>query len=740
MSECREIRRFVMLHLEPFLSFLSSDKYIRLNTYRELKEVLKKEVFNSYKGENEDYIEFILERNFTDFENFANVNRFRDFYEVYKLFAKYSLIRIANSLISDMKINNYELYKFIGLYIEPLQILFSYLIHKGIPFDPKTFKETDFYEMDVLRNKKLGDLHIHAETSYLFRNLIEFLLRNYRKILTEAVKQDLNLLRDLNFIILTYKGLVYTLDRREIGVLYRLLHTDVIYIIPQTPVFERFDYRNFINGCLNDIFHNIQEEITLFFVVSLQKLNKIMNSLTFKGEYKGLKHMRKFFGSKVKKIFQKTRNRLNNNEIFIEPIQDNDYISYVEFRLSPEPEQIKFWISWMRNNNAEKPEIKFLIHYKKFKNINELYGFYYSLPKTNRAFLDLIRETENMFRFLVRNPEKADLIVGFDAASVEYWTPPWIFRDIFKFWKTFFKIYFHKNIGITFHAGEDFIDSATGLRYIYEAIKFLNADRIGHGLSMLIDFDKYHMKYSTMKFDLFHYFLHILWLFHLCFSYPRFFSKFKHHIEEALYDFLEEVSRLADNNFRFIREFIGKYLKNHYFLNKFYESLGFSEDLYRIAKARNDIFSRFLLNTIKENYKDITYAINTFKFMKQFVRFIIASNNKRIFTVAPLLSQDIMNYETQISFIKEISRFVASLANNRNVSLEICPSSNIVLYNIRSFKDHPALFGNNNNVKFSVNTDNPLLLNTNIILEHLLLYEASDGKTWSDSWKSSKFG
>jgi len=452
IKQCREIRRFVILHFEPFLSFLSSDRYIKLHTYRDLKNTLKEEVFNSYKGENEDYIEFILEKNITAFESFLSKERRRDFHEIYTLLAKYSLIHVSSSLISNARINNYELYKFVGLYVEPLQILFSYLIHNGIPFDPQNLRETSFYEMDVIKNKKLADLHIHAETSYLFRNLIEFIIRDFNEVYKNISKEDLNLLKDLNFIILTYKGVTGSLTNEESVSLRKLLWSKVTYIIPRTPIFRRFNYRSFVNACIKNIFNNTEEEISLFSVLSLQKLNRIMSSLTFKGEYKGLKHMRHFFNSKIKKIFQKTRHKLDRSKIFIEPVQDCENLSYVELRLSPERDQIEFWSSWLKSNNVKQPEIKFVLHYKKLKNLRELHEFYYTKPSLHlkkETFLSYLENsTNNIVEFLLKNPEMADLIVGFDAASIEYWTPPWIFRDIFKFWKKFFKFFFSKNIGI----------------------------------------------------------------------------------------------------------------------------------------------------------------------------------------------------------------------------------------------------------------------------------------------------
>jgi len=278
-------------------------------------------------------------------------------------------------------------------------------------------------------------------------------------------------------------------------------------------------------------------------------------------------------------------------------------------------------------------------------------------------------------------------------------------------------------------------------------VKFLDVNRIGHGLSVLIDFERYHMKYSIIKFDTFHYFLHILWLFHLCFNYSSEFLEFKPQVDKAIYSFLERIGGYKDKEYnKEFKNFIKKFLNNPYYLDKFYGSLGFSEYLYKNAITKSGILWRLLLSTIKENYGDITFARKSFWFMKEFIKLITTYRDleKETFTVAPLLPPEIMNYEKQILFIKEISKFLRDLIKKKNIVLEICPSSNIILYNIRSFKDHPifANINNNNDVKFAVNTDNPMLLNTNIILEHLLLYEASNYECIEEinnTWESFKF-
>jgi len=76
------------------------------------------------------------------------------------------------------------------------------------------------------------------------------------------------------------------------------------------------------------------------------------------------------------------------------------------------------------------------------------------------------------------------MIKGFDAAANELHAKPDVFAPIF------YKLRKLGYVDFTFHAGEDFIDIISGIRYIYETIEFLdfkNGNRIGHATAIGID-------------------------------------------------------------------------------------------------------------------------------------------------------------------------------------------------------------------------------------------------------------
>lgn len=118
------------------------------------------------------------------------------------------------------------------------------------------------------------------------------------------------------------------------------------------------------------------------------------------------------------------------------------------------------------------PELKVIAHFikQKDKKPNEFIN-YFSLRK------DLWDKARALALFKQNYPDRAKRIVGIDAASSEFDTPPEVFAPIYRYLRQQGFNHF------TYHAGEDFFHIVTGLRAIYEAVYFTElkaGDRIGH--------------------------------------------------------------------------------------------------------------------------------------------------------------------------------------------------------------------------------------------------------------------
>lgn len=97
--------------------------------------------------------------------------------------------------------------------------------------------------------------------------------------------------------------------------------------------------------------------------------------------------------------------------------------------------------------------------------------------------------------------DKDSRVVGIDAASSEIKCRPEVFGQVFRYLKYYVPTSAYnskdKELGFTFHVGEDFLDIVDGLRAVRESILFLNLenrDRLGHALVLGTDVEKYYRK------------------------------------------------------------------------------------------------------------------------------------------------------------------------------------------------------------------------------------------------------
>ena len=97
--------------------------------------------------------------------------------------------------------------------------------------------------------------------------------------------------------------------------------------------------------------------------------------------------------------------------------------------------------------------------------------------------------------------DKDSRFVGIDAASSEIMCRPEVFGQVFRYLKYYVPTSAYnskdKELGFTFHVGEDFLDIVDGLRAVRESILFLNLenrDRLGHALVLGTDVEKYYRK------------------------------------------------------------------------------------------------------------------------------------------------------------------------------------------------------------------------------------------------------
>lgn len=137
--------------------------------------------------------------------------------------------------------------------------------------------------------------------------------------------------------------------------------------------------------------------------------------------------------------------------------------------------------------DKENFKISIICHFIKFKepkleHIVPVQRFSYTKAKTLEETKSLLGCLTPLLSSSFLDTKKYDLFVGLDAAGNELYSRPEAFSHSFLTIRNSLKNQ-GKNIGITFHAGEDFVHILSGIRYIYEVysfLKFQSGDRIGH--------------------------------------------------------------------------------------------------------------------------------------------------------------------------------------------------------------------------------------------------------------------
>lgn len=189
-----------------------------------------------------------------------------------------------------------------------------------------------------------------------------------------------------------------------------------------------------------------------------------------------------------KKALSKFFQLCGNNE-------DLPFFKFAEFRFSPKDTVSKnrsyvrqiseSWQSYAKGKTGV--DLALIAHFIKEPPRNNNNDVFYEL----RNKLD--KRTKALEAFLASKDDLSRKIVGIDAASSEFDTPPEIFAPYFKRLREAGVSHF------TYHAGEDFYHVLSGLRAIYEAVKFCDlrqSDRIGHATAAGINISDW---YKTIR-------------------------------------------------------------------------------------------------------------------------------------------------------------------------------------------------------------------------------------------------
>lgn len=337
-------------------------------------------------------------------------------------------------------------------------------------------------------------------------------------------------------------------------------------------------------------------------------------------------------------------------------------------------------------------------------------------------------------RFRKNYPAEAERVKGIDACSPEIGCRPEVFAHAFRFLREHMvheyieeenKYVKLKDLKVTYHVGEDFLDIVDGMRAVDEAISFLNlrcGDRLGHALAIGMDVHEWYESKSmcilTSQMD---YLDNLVWLyakirqFRLtdCEDAVKFIEKRYDEYFRMVY-----LNNMSAEYFDFVMDHAAEYfdkkeIPNHYLnrqhqfsLNTYHDSWklrGDNPEFYKKGYFRIDgcllsDWDHFGVNKIFPDNYQIRYNPEA-AFLYHLYHFNpgvkVEGNKKTEIKVNPCI----------VKAAERVQKKMQEMIAKKGIGIETNPSSNYMIGSFKRYDKHPITTWYNHDL-----TNDPILL------------------------------
>ena len=394
-------------------------------------------------------------------------------------------------------------------------------------------------------------------------------------------------------------------------------------------------------------------------------------------------------------------------------------------------EHLKYAASYFPNGNTKIKE-----HINNV--VNQKLHYVLHFPKESQEYsgndLELLSPRDNKMRNRVSeqataiieakkiSPEVMSIISGIDACSNEIDCRPEVFAPDFRRIRQY--RYEHdgflsktpgRNLRITYHAGEDFLDPIDGIRAIDEALAFLEmhgGDRLGHALALGIDCEEwYSLKQHTVLLKKQALLDNLTWLYGKMHHYniqntaaeDEIFKWFKKLYTEIYTSSLKNPTKSIINSVDVLDYYTSLKLRGNepslYYHNPDGASLERENFFNSIENAE---FEPWKLRTkAGKNYDLVSNALYHYYHYNKDMK---VASDKRI------------EYEVHKSIIAAVCMVQEKMQydiSKNNIGIECNPSSNFLIGTFKDYLKHP-IFKFNNKYLFSKNDKRSLIKNPRI--------------------------
>lgn len=424
---------------------------------------------------------------------------------------------------------------------------------------------------------------------------------------------------------------------------------------------------------------------------------------------------------------------------------DENHVKSLEVRIMPDKkwEKIHHTISDidMKSDFAKKDvnqKFFYVIHFPKGKFSKEEYEGKISPTPRNAEVRKRTRKAATaLAKYFQEHPYEKQRVYGIDACSQEIGCRPEVFATEFRYLrecskikqeKIWYKAEWEQNkeLGITYHVGEDFLDILDGLRAIDEAILFLEmqkGDRLGHAVALGIEAEQYYnfkrRSIYVTKQDCLDNFVWLLYrsLELGVYIEPQHRVMLEKKAKELLWQIYPQLNSCADN------------LDLYYYSWKLrgdHPSL-YESGQYTYEDCQGMIHAHY--NAKKRKNEQLEYYRNNGNIASYVYFYHFNSGSKDV----GLVPEEIVVEDWYISLVKQLQKAIQKDVAKRGLVIECNPTSNLRISSIQEYKDHPILVFNNEFLErdlenphlcVTINTDDIGVFDTSLENEYALMYEA----------------
>lgn len=410
------------------------------------------------------------------------------------------------------------------------------------------------------------------------------------------------------------------------------------------------------------------------------------------------------------------------------------------------------------SDKKEIPDNYYVLHFpKKAFNRQELEkeGNLIIHPRNDVSRTKAERCARGLRKYIIWEQGKGQRVYGIDACSNEIGCRPETFATEFRYLRHVSELRYkipwyrttvehYEELGLTYHAGEDFLDITDGIRAIDEAINFLELqknDRLGHAIALGICPEDYYMQkhmsvYQSQQDRL----DDLIWLLYRSVEWGITISA--DHREEMKCDARALISDIYANRQNEINSNLHGDILDAYYASwhlrgdhpRQYEGGAFRE----IKKLRQDPYEEFMTpkagNAQLRKFREDKLTASLYYWYHYDVEVKKNAIKQIHFTVK----------KWYVDLVGEMQKALRKQIAQKGIAIECNPTSNVLISNFKYFMKHPAIVFNHYhlddrqdepNLWISINTDDIGVFDTSLSYEYALLFRAITMQRHSeDNW------